>query len=108
MLTKRWLYQNEEGLRIEVINAWKLFPKLRSREALLVNGQAVSTRETGPHDSFKTTTAYTHTAVVRHKEKDYRIKIKLGSKCPGFAVGCHIFVGDELVGGDTASKLMFL
>jgi hypothetical protein len=101
---KKWEVKTND-LKIIFTNEWNL--SLNTKEQLIVNGNILSEKSTTKSDKYKDIVMSNHKVKIKVDNNEYIIEIKLGSKWPGFIMGCHIFVNRELIGGDVKSKLMY-
>ena len=103
MPEKKWNV-SYKGLDIEVHNSWSFSGEVS--EKLFVNGELVDINENRfkPGDTVKDWSTGHLKATINNQ----KVEAKLGSIWFGFSVGCHILVDDELVGGNTKWKLMFV
>ena len=97
---------NVNGLDIKFENQWNF--SLEIRETLTVNGVVVSELFKSRESTFRDQITGRHSAIVVVNNVNHKIAIRVGSKWLGFRIGCHIYVNDELVGGDIHSRLLFV
>ena len=106
MPKKSWICDFED-LEIEFRNFWTWSGEVR--EKLIVNGELVMERICYDDDDtigVKERMKCDMQVEYKHNGKTYKIRIIGGSKWY-LAIGIHIYINDELVGGDVKSRLFF-
>jgi hypothetical protein len=95
-----------KDLDIKFENQWNFH--LEIRETLTVNGVVVSELLKSTKNSIRDQITGSHSVIVVVNNVSHKIAVRVGSKWHGFRIGCHIYVNDELIGGDIHSRLLFV